>query len=188
MDCLMLQSEACEVYKIRGDGNCMFAAAAHQLFGYEIGSVMHTATTQAIREMVVEYIRKNAKDDELQMMIAMRVSEECSWMEGTSMEETVLNYSYVLAQDREWGADESLFAISRMFHANITVYRERGHTTIVEEEDVPPERAIHIVYRGEQGNWDHYDSFYRFDKLHDLNLPEQLQTPQPVMDHLDGSA
>lgn len=63
----MLKGEACEIHSVRGDGNCLFAAAAHQLFGFEMGSTMHEAMVTTLSEMVVEFIRDHKSNLELQI-------------------------------------------------------------------------------------------------------------------------
>lgn len=106
---------------IPGDDNCMFAAVAHQLFEFEIGSTMQVAMTATIREMAVDYLRDHRSDPEIQLLIETRTEEDWQGLEGANEEESIMNCLNVLAQDHEWGAGESLYAISLLFRVKIVI-------------------------------------------------------------------
>lgn len=164
-DFVMLENEACEVTKIPGDGNCLFGAISHQLYGYRIGSTMHTSMTRTLREMVVEYMQHHCDNVELQMLANTRIETEFPGLEGTTDSESVINLSHAVAQNDTWGDSESFFALCRIFPIKIILRRENGHSATVEDETGCPVRTIYLVYRGPTEDWNHYDSFYRYDTL-----------------------
>lgn len=51
-----------------------------------------------------------------------------------------------------------------MFECEIRVLHENGHRDQVYNDRGASHRFITIIYRGESGRWNHYDSFMRFDE------------------------
>lgn len=120
MSLVTLDFRRCEVQPIRGDGNCLFGAVAHQIFRCTVESDMYTAITRTLREMVVEHILDDVREESLVSLITLRVSDEFPGIRGLSSTETVLNFLGVLQEDGVWGSSESLLAFARIFE--IVIY------------------------------------------------------------------
>ena len=75
-DIVMLEKCSCEAIRIKGDGNCLFASIDHQIFGFTVNSIDHTAMTIALREMVVQHIGNEKHDRRYRLLITTRVADE----------------------------------------------------------------------------------------------------------------
>lgn len=165
MDLVILAEAVCVVRRVNGDGDCLFASVAHQLFGYAIGSDAHVAMTAALREMVVEHLYDNVNNVEFSLAIRLRVEEELPWLLEASDEATVRNFLPVLAGKHIWGGDESLSALAQIFSCVIRVHREGASSIDALGQPGGPGPVLGVVYRGQVNRWDHYDSLCLLDRF-----------------------
>lgn len=173
----MLGDAACEYHVIVGDGNCLFAATAHQLFGYNISSTMHNAMTTALREMVVDYINENANDPEIQFAVITRMQDEFPALLSRQPLTSIHNFTRLLAQSGVWGAPESCLSIARIFQVDLIILREGASSILINCGPSPAAQTIRIVYTGPLNAWNHYSSFKRFDALSTPRLPTTNRIP-----------
>lgn len=162
MSIVTLDHRKCKVQVIPGDGSCLFGSIAHQLFRYDVTSAMHTSHTRALRVMVVECIRDNIDDVRFVDLIKLRMQSEFRLFCCDDDGRNASTFLSILKNDRTYGASESLLAIAILFECEIVVYREGGFRTIVSDENSIPSVQISVVYRGQFGSWNHYDSFIGF--------------------------
>lgn len=103
MDLVLLADGWCLARRVGGDGNCLFASVAHQLFGYAIGLEALMRMTAALRVMVVEHLGDNIGSVEYLLAVRLRVEEELPWLLGNDDEGTMRNFLPVLARSGVWG-------------------------------------------------------------------------------------
>lgn len=103
IDVFMLHKQACLVFKTVGSGDSLFSSIAHQLFSYDMGSVMHEAMTCTVREMIVEYALLNSHNEELQFAILMHVRDAYPVLQNADPLVTVGNFLRLLARKGTWG-------------------------------------------------------------------------------------
>lgn len=149
MDLVNLKNSVCLVKSILGNGDCLFASISHQMFEFDIGTVMHKAMTSTMREMAVNYIRDNSGNVELKLAIVLRVEEEIPVLCGDSDERTVQNFLPLLATTGVWGGDESIHALSLKFGCTIIIFREGECCVTAPCRGDVPTRIVRIVYRGQ---------------------------------------
>lgn len=179
MDIIVLGDKTCEVIKVAGDGNCLFASIAHQIFNFDAQSTIHQAMTMTLREMVVSYIEANRNDPTFNMLINNRMIEEFpEWLE-LSNDLSTRRFLDMLAQDGFWGGEETCMAIAQMFDCAINIHHEKGHVETIHQENDAPIRTINIVYSGPTNSWNHYDSLHRFDDVSNSSGLSDSQMPPP---------
>lgn len=183
MEVVLLKNSACIVRSVRGNGDCLFASMAHQIFNYELESDEHVSMTAALRVMVVDHIRNHADDTELALAIRLRMEEEHPELLGRNEAETVQNFLRLLAdtvEPREWGGAESLSALAQIFSCVILVKREGDCHIEVTSPSSDISRVFSVVYRGPVNEWNHYDSLYLSDRFSSnepfmiSDVPDQL--------------
>jgi len=162
MSVVHIDNRHCKVQTIAGDGNCLFGAVAHQLFRYDVGSVMHKSLTGVLREMVVEFLTANIGDFIFVSLICTRVDDEFPHFRSSSDALTCAKFLQHLRADGTWGDSESLLALATLFEVDIEIFRENGFRTTVTNEAIPSTSKIRLVYRGPVNGWNHYDSFLCF--------------------------
>lgn len=142
------------------DGNCLFAALAHQIFHDKTNSKLHQEKTKNVRKMVVDHINKNFKDFE--SYLKTRVLEMKKEVEIEDMEKECHAFlDGKLSQTGIWGGSETLKAVSEIFNVNIIIIREDGVCSIGNRYNDGYKRTILISFRefgGSVGRPNHYDS------------------------------
>lgn len=158
MSYVTLNDMQCIVQPIPNDGNCLFGAAAHQLFNFNVNTAIHRAMVNTLREMVVSFLRANIRSLNFTEVIKLRVQEEYPMLLEENEEITALNFLQLLQEDGTYGGPESLLAIATIFECDIEIYRERGYHTTVTIEGAQHSSRIGLVFRGSVDAWNHYDS------------------------------
>lgn len=72
---MLLANGWCLARRVGGNGDCLFASVAHQLFGYAIGSEALMRMTAALRVMVVWHLGDNIGDAEYLLAVRLSVEE-----------------------------------------------------------------------------------------------------------------
>lgn len=134
------------ICEIRADGNCLYAAIAHQLFNVKINSQEHLLWTDALRKKVVEHIRSNF--DSFSMDLKYRLLDESNGRIDIEHlrqnSEELLNR---LSRNEAWGGTESLKAISAIFSVNILIIHEDGTCHLAVRFNDNFETTIILCYR-----------------------------------------
>ncbi len=142
---------------------------------------MHYAMVMTLREMVVDYLRKNENDPAVNFAVFERVNDEFPALINSDTSITFRNFLQVLAQEGVWGAGETYLAIARMFQRDIIILRQLGYSNKIDADvDGPPNIPISIVYSGPTNQWNHYSSFIRFDVLSSGSINPNVPTSQEI--------
>lgn len=173
-DCdIILNSSAIDVVKvckIAGDGNCLFSAASHQLYGKKINSDEHKQSAIQIRNDVVTHIKDNLSQYEHD--IKGRIFERYPGRIITDMKKDCIWYiDRFLALKTSYGGTESLKAISIIHKVNLIVFCEKGNAYFAYDYNPEYQRCIMIAFRitsseGDISNTNrkHYDSAVKINK------------------------
>lgn len=153
----------------RGDGNCLFSALAHQLFGNAISSKKHEDETKKLRSAVVNHILLPENFSLFEFALQERVKEiknEDSITDFTT--ECKLYVRHVLSRSGKFGGLESIKAVSDMYKVNVLVFDGNDSCHIIRGSAKNYNRTILIAYRltnnatGEKNRM-HYDSISDID-------------------------
>lgn len=148
-----------QIIKIDGDGRCLYAALAHQIFDLKVNSVQHNDKTNEVREQVVEHIRNHMDDFEMELtsrVLDIKTNEDIHDMAA----ERKFIVNVCLPKKRFWGGGESIKAISIIYKVNIVSFDENGFCYFATDFNPDYNRCVIIAYRylGETNRRNHYDS------------------------------
>lgn len=157
---------------IAGDGNCLFGAMAHQLFGSKINSRKHKQETHQLRQDVVEYIRKDYTATLQAGLLDGALDEQDFPVDPDEHPDAAhIFLTDYLPRSGVWGGQESLAAVQRMYNASIFIFQENNGITRMHLHRKVPERTILLALREGGGNrHNHYDSVFEIpsDDLPDV--------------------
>lgn len=164
------------VAKILGDGNCLFAAIAHQLWKYPINSKQHNDAVNRLRAEVKDYILSNFESFEF--TLKDRVYESKKSSEITDMKAECESYvRNVLSQNGKYGGFETIKAISEMYKVNILTLLEGSTYSFHNKENIH-ENTIVVAWRfgveNGQTTRNHYDSVYDMNAQNILAISETV--------------
>lgn len=156
-----------QLVKIVGDGNCLFASLAHQIFLNKVNSEEHIRSANDLRKRVVEHIGEHF--DRFRQIIKWRlieIKEENKNLDEADMEKETRSFVENSLRDSKcWGGTESLKAISEIEKVNILVFSEDDKCYFPFEFDLNYKRIVYIAYRLNSNNVrDHYDSVYEVSR------------------------
>lgn len=158
-----------DVAHISHDGDCLFTAAAHQLFMDEIGSSKHDIAARALRASVVKCIQENYVQFQFELHGHVLELKECDKTAKEygldEIEDTDEAAKYfldnLLGLPSCWGGGESLKAIALLHNVNIVLFYEDGPVSLIGGLNRTSARTIAFAYRlsgaGNQHR-NHYDS------------------------------
>lgn len=132
---------------IAKDGNCLFSAIAHQLFGSKINSQKHIDETKQLRRDVVNYILENYSDSYEAGLIDGVLDEPNFPKEYDSSDAAHHFLSEYLPRNGVWGGQETLAAVQQMYNANIFIFRENDIITRMHLLCKVPDRTILLAQR-----------------------------------------
>lgn len=195
----MKEVQSLQFCQVKGDGNCLYASIAHQLFQMKINSIQHSEFTQKLRMEVVRYISVNLPNFIHYLKGRVyEMNDHCAESKNSGKlrshnereihkEEIALRCkSFVgkLLAGGTWGGTESIKAISEIYEVNILIINEDGSCNMVGSFKVEFNRTIMITYRS--GN--HYDSVSVMDDKTILHFARSLVAEQrkQVNDNLDN--
>lgn len=150
------------VAKINGDGNCLFAALAHQIVKNKINSSDHQLATKNLRQRVVNHILNPNNFPRFEQALHDRVYEMKRKDEINDMAtDCKLFVKHSLAQNGFWGGTETILAVSELEQVNIVIFFERGPCSMQSFRN--HNRSVCIGYRlasKDKGETlrNHYDS------------------------------
>ncbi|KAK3922162.1 ATP-dependent DNA helicase RRM3 [Frankliniella fusca] len=160
-----------------GDGHCLFAALVHQLYGTLPNSPDFDEKVRVLRQRVANHIRQQLQstDREHWTFVLKNILQdnndrypEFEVIEGqlhkVRLESRIERYLEALSSTGEWGAGETLRAVSEMENVNITVHNEAGGEALVFGQTGHRELAVVFRLRPVEESddhvlWNHYDSF-----------------------------
>lgn len=150
------------------DGNCLFSALIHQLFGDPIGSKEHVNKTNKLRAAVVAHILIPDNFPLFQYNLQDHVFEieKKKKSEISDLGEKCKGYVRdILSKPGEWGGVETIKAVSNMYKTNVAIFNENGFCYIIKSGDTNFNRTIMIAYRSiaKNGTLNHYDSVADMD-------------------------
>lgn len=137
-------SGALYISRIKGDGNCLFAALAHQLFFVKLNSVDHEQLTAKLRENAVEYITQNYSSFEHELK--NRIYENKSEIKNMQSE-CMFFLKQCLPRPGCWGGAESIKAISLIYRVNIIIFNEDGPFYLPCAFNTTFDRTVSVVFR-----------------------------------------
>lgn len=139
------------VAPVKEDGNCLFAAIAHQLHQHPIDSVEHQEATKLLRAEVVEYILRAENFERFFHTLKDRVYDTKAANEINDITiECKMFVRHVLARGgsrNAWGGFESIKAVSEIHEVNIITFIEEGTCIIHPNKNTMHENTIAIAYR-----------------------------------------
>lgn len=146
---------------IDGDGNCLFAAIAHQLFKCSPNTAKHKELTKLLRSEAVEYILKNIQSFEHTLKDRVYAVKDASEISDISTECKIF-VRHVLSRNGTYGGYESVKALSELYKINIITFYE-DESCYIEPKKNMHDKTIAIAYRfGYDNNNEkvrnHYDS------------------------------
>lgn len=149
-----------KIYKIDGDGNCLYNALAHQIYYFGIGTAEHIKMGIEMRQKVIKHI--NDHFESYSQDLKTRVFEIKSNDRIKCMEIECQNFlNESLAENHCWCGTESLKAISEIYNVNIVTIREENFCNMVKPININFDRVAILAY-GKSGararEKDHYDS------------------------------
>ncbi|KAJ8873182.1 hypothetical protein PR048_026815 [Dryococelus australis] len=159
-DTFYTSSEVVTVQVIPGDGDCMFAALAHQLFRVPVRSPQHTRNTAMLRAESVAYLRQH---------IAMFRDVLLDGVEGLGAhyrdeltdDDKIQRFLDDLAMPGFWGGGECLAALANLMLMDIVIYLEQASMHSIKNMTDAVARVARIAYRLSlvgDGVYNHYDS------------------------------
>lgn len=92
----------CVALKTKPDGNCMFSALAHQLFGRDIESSQHMNNTKMLRQQAVEFLKSNLHMQRYRTLLNERLQEFPQFLTGNIDNEYKALLSHISKQN-VWG-------------------------------------------------------------------------------------
>lgn len=142
------------------DGNCLFAALAHQMFLHPVGSVEHRLATLRLRSDVVSFYRSSL-EYWMEPLCAQALYTYGEEFAGSMSSVELVDYFLTdLSKPGVWGGEESLRAISQLHNYAIHVFRENSERSELNEGADDRLRIIHRL--NVVGEYTHYDSVLSF--------------------------
>lgn len=147
------RSNLCDTVKvvpIAQDGNCLFRAAAHQLYRIETGSKDHDKLTADLRSKVVKHMLENLPRFERVIRLRLEDENHCA-VDAGACEKFISDY---IAKPGNWDGSESMMAIGELYSANIVIFKENELYYFATGFNETYDQVLFLAYR----NRNHYDS------------------------------
>lgn len=153
-----------KICHMKKDGNCLYAALAHQLFHDKINSDEHKIHTQQLRSEVIDFIKQNF--DSFVHHLKGRIYERNITKEIPDINAECLSFlEEELALEgvgkNHWGGTESIVAISQIHKANIIINNQNATCNMVRKFNPSYLKALLIAFgssNSKSQNRNHYDS------------------------------
>lgn len=189
-----------DVISIPPDGDCLFAAIAHQLFGNKIDTEDFKCAVIQLRIDTCNYIKNNLSSfkHELKERIyaikdtETRAKEKIKIDFEKEFEEFLSNH---LSKNGFWGGSESIKAISLMHKTNILLINEGGMISFANGFERDFKTTVIVAYRlnkffrsviSSGGIRNHYDSVVNIETDSILKISEMMATHEMNQQSLDA--
>lgn len=180
-----LHSIAAEFTHIKGDGDCLYSAIAHQLFGYIIGSDKYKAAIISLRNDVVSTIRSNYSDFEISLKGSVYEKFEAMNENVDDIDQECALHLDEMLKDGFWGGGETVKAASQIHRVNILIMSEGEDCRFTVGFNKSFGRTLIIAFRlaGKKSSLrDHYDSVVRIEDNEIYNLSKYLSTTSCIIE------
>lgn len=150
-----------KICETEGNGNCLFAALTHQIFHPKMNSTEHKEMIKKLRGDVIEYILKNL--EYFKHDLKNRMLEDATFhFDSNEFEANITIFvKEKLSQNGYWGGQETLEAVSLLYHVNILIVNDDGTCNLGNRFNTNYSVAIIISFRS-QGSRNlkrnHYDT------------------------------
>jgi hypothetical protein len=125
---IKLKKIGLEEYDVDGDGNCLFRAISHQLYGSDRSHLQ-------LRSQAVDYIQKNQDDF------------------TPFLEEPLSKYVARMSKSGVYGGNLELVALSKVMNLNIVIYQSQSDPLVIQSPQ-SSDKTIYIIYY----SYEHYSS------------------------------
>lgn len=159
----LVEKELClsQIVIVGGDGNCLFSAIAHQIFGSKLNSAELTMQSTQLRATVVQLIQNNISAFKMELLGSVPDGNEANACE---------DYLDKLSQDRFWGGVEVTKAVSVIHSVNILIINENGKAYFPHGFEIKFENTLIIAYKSNV----HYDSIVHIDAPYIFKIVGEL--------------
>lgn len=176
-----------DVVKIAADGNCLFRAIVHQLYGFALDSEASEKGANEIRAEVVQFIQNDL--DSFKHEIKGCIYDQRAKKNNTKyskiddFEKEAINFlQNHLSKTTCWGGFESLKAVSMKYAANIMIINEESSMYYVTQFNPQCKITLLLAYRlnqfygvdGSGGPRNHYDSIVNIDAENMTQIAETM--------------
>lgn len=161
--CMEQLSES-QIALIEKNGNCLFTAIAHQIFGAQLKSDELDYQSKEPRADVVAFIKANMSLFKWYMLGSIYAKNPTE--EIKDQNKACERYLLKLSKDRYWAGMEAVRAISMIRNVNILVINEKGDSAYPCGFQNNCNQTIIIAYKfavGSEEKRDHYDSVIYVD-------------------------
>lgn len=178
-----------QIVEIPGEGDCLFRALAHQIFGGAVDSVSLAQIAHGLRTDVVAHVKTNFKSFKMDLKSTVYSKHEGQAI--MDIQQACKDFvRHDLPERTVWGGSESLKAVSQLKNVNILIINENGdYYTLPTGFDCSCERTVILAYRqfrldkterkvnagsNARLNLNHYDSVVRIDQTDIFEISTML--------------
>lgn len=180
-----LRSIGAEFTHIKGDGDCLYGAIIHQLFGYSIGSDKYKAAIISLRRDVVSTIRSNYSDFEISLKGSVYEKFEAMNKDVADIDQECALHLDEMLTVGFWGGGETVKAASQIHKVNILIMSEGEDSRFTFGFNKSFDRTLLIAFRlaGKRSSIrDHYDSVVRIEDTDIYDLSKCLSTTSYIIE------
>ena len=124
------------IREVRGDGNCLFRSVAEQIDEDQ-------NNFEKYRKITTDYMEENKK----------------SFQPFIEDDQTIDEYINAMKEDKEWGGNLEIYALSMALHANFYVYIHNHPMYVVKSFDDPKKNIMLTYHDGK-----HYNSLRKLEE------------------------
>lgn len=165
------------------DGHCLFSSLLHQLCHHEPDGSSHLTAVRALRQEVVSHIYAHLDAYWLSLLDttnSLDLPEEEQFVR-------VDRFLSLLRDDCEWGGEETILAVSRLYKCNVLIYNEGG-TRHIHDAPTPSSLTLHIAYRlASSHTRTNYDSVLNVTTLSALSDPSTISVSTFLEHHMPSN-
>lgn len=158
---------------IKRDGNCLFRALAHQIFGFKLDSDELEEHTKKMRAHAIQFILDNLSLFEMDITGSLSDKD----MNDRNVSTACQNYIAQLSKEAYWGGAEIIRAISMIHKVNILIVNGDGGFYFPLEFQLNLEQTLIIAYKSNN----HYDSMVHIDAPHIFQMVEEILSRYEVI-------